>query len=32
MLHVRYVHLTKAKPTHKRESHPLVREEIIDEL
>jgi hypothetical protein len=26
MLHVRYVHLTKAKPIHKRQTHPLVRE------
>jgi hypothetical protein len=25
MLHVRYVHLTKAEHIHKRQTHPLVR-------
>jgi hypothetical protein len=25
MLHVRYVHLTKAKHIHKRQTHPFVR-------
>jgi hypothetical protein len=28
MLYVRYVHLTKAKPIHKRQTRPLVREDI----
>jgi hypothetical protein len=27
MLHVRYVHLTKAKSIRKRQTHPLVRGE-----
>jgi hypothetical protein len=26
MLYVRYVHLKKAKPIHKRQTHPLVRD------
>jgi hypothetical protein len=28
MLYVRYVHLTKAKPVHKRQAHPLIREDV----
>jgi hypothetical protein len=28
MLYVRYVHLKKAKHIHKRQIHPLVREDI----
>jgi hypothetical protein len=28
MLYVQYVHFTKAKPTHKRQTHPLVREDV----
>jgi hypothetical protein len=28
MLHVRYIHLTKAKLIHKRQTHPLFREDI----
>jgi hypothetical protein len=28
MLHVRYVHLAKAKPVHKRQTHLLVREDV----
>jgi hypothetical protein len=26
MVYVRYVHLTKAKPIHKKQTHPLVRD------
>jgi hypothetical protein len=29
MLHARYIYLTKAKPTHKIQSHPLVRGHYI---
>jgi hypothetical protein len=28
MMHVRYVHLTKAKHIHKRQIHPLIREDL----
>jgi hypothetical protein len=28
MLHVQYIHLTKVKPTHKRQTHLLVREDV----
>jgi hypothetical protein len=28
MPYVRHVHLTKAKPIHKRQTHPLVREDV----
>jgi hypothetical protein len=28
MLYMRYVHLTKAKPIHKRQTHPLVTEDV----
>jgi hypothetical protein len=28
MLHVRYVHLTKAKPIHKKQTHLLIREDV----
>jgi hypothetical protein len=28
MLNVRYMHLTKAKPVYKRQTHPLVREDV----
>jgi hypothetical protein len=29
MLYVRCVHLTKAKPIHKRQTYPLVRQGVI---
>jgi hypothetical protein len=29
MLYVRYVHFTKAKHIHKRQAHPLIREDVI---
>jgi hypothetical protein len=28
-LHVRYVHLTKAKPIHKGQTHPPLREDVM---
>jgi hypothetical protein len=28
MLYVRYEHLTEAKPTHKGQIHPLVRDDV----
>jgi hypothetical protein len=32
MLYVRYLHLTKAKHIHKRQTHPLVREDVTQGL
>jgi hypothetical protein len=32
MLYVRHVHLTKAKHIHKKETHPLVREDVSQGL
>jgi hypothetical protein len=32
MLYVRYIHLTKAKPIHERQTHPHVREEVTYEI
>jgi hypothetical protein len=29
---MRYVHLTKAKPFHKRQTHPLIRECYVETL
>jgi hypothetical protein len=28
VLYVRYIHLAKAKPIHKRQTHPLIREDV----
>jgi hypothetical protein len=28
VLHVRYVHWIKIKPIHKKQTHPLVREDV----
>jgi hypothetical protein len=28
MLYVQHTHLTKAEPTHKKQTHPLVREDV----
>jgi hypothetical protein len=32
MLRVRYLHLRKAKSIHKTQTHPLVREDVTQEL
>jgi hypothetical protein len=32
MLYVRYIHFTIAKPIHKRQIHPVIREDVSKRL